>query len=194
MAKERLSRSDKGVTALVHSFMKDGMGLSPKTISLVMKRIRDQGELAQMKNHMRGLGGSTYKRINQAMDMAEEDVAKMSKGKKEDDQEEKAAPDKAEANDETEVKEGKFTFMHHLLNELNVRDIAADEVETVSKEERMRRARMGDTQLKRERTKELTDQQRSKDPIDKKIVQLRQQIAKLQKRKKEAGGDTEGTV
>ena len=123
MAKERLSRSDKGVMALVHSFMKDGMGLSPKTITLVMKRIRDQGEFGNMKNHMRGLSGSTYKRINQAIDMAEEDTTKMSKGKPEEGDDDAAEKDVEAAVDQKpkekpkakeEVKE---SFLHYLINE-----------------------------------------------------------------------------
>jgi len=123
MAKERLSRSDKGVMALVHSFMKDGMGLSPKTITLVMKRIRDQGEFGNMKNHMRGLSGSTYKRINQAIDMAEEDAAKMSKGKPEEGKEEgkeEAAEKDVEAAETQKPKakeEVKESFLHYLINE-----------------------------------------------------------------------------
>ena len=193
MAKERLSRSDKGVIALVRSFMKDGMGLSPETIGLVIKRIRDSGEFASTKNHLRGLSGSTYKRINQAIDMAEEDAAKMQKNdtkeeepEKEEQPEEKAPVKKEEKPEEK--KEVKESFMSYLLSEVNVRDIAQQEIEaTGDKKERMQKARMGDTQLKRARQDELRAQQTSKDPIDKKILQLQQQIAKLRKQKKQKG-------
>jgi hypothetical protein len=114
MAKERLSRSDSGITSLIRTFMKSGMGLSAKTIDLIMKRIVDSGEFAPMKSHIRGLSGSTHKRINQAIDMAEEDAMKMKKspGKDEEPKEEKPEEKKEE------VKEGKMTFMNHLLNEV----------------------------------------------------------------------------
>lgn len=190
MAKERLSRSDSGVNALVRAFMEECMGLTPKTISLMMKRIVDSGEFAAMKSHVRGLSGSTHKRINQAIDMAEEDNTKNQKAptKSEADEDasemdaDKASGDKKEKKD---VKEGTMTFMNHLLNEVNVRAIVQDELDaTGGKDERMKRARMGDVQLKRKRSEELKQQQISKDPIDRKILQLQQQIATLRTKKK----------
>jgi len=190
MAKERLSRSDSGIDALVRAFMKDGMGLTPKTISLMMKRIVDSGEFADMKNHIRNLSGSTHKRINQAIDMAEEDAAKnksKSKRREEPEKEEGAEPeDEKKPEEKKEVKEGKLTFMNHLLNEVGTaagNEPAAVTMD-VNPEDLRDPVKKREAMLQQRKTKSKPQQERA---IREKIKELQDKLKALR-----SGGDMGG--
>jgi hypothetical protein len=181
MAKERLSRSDGGISSLVRAFMKSGMGLSAKTIDMVMKRIVDSGEFATMKNHVRGLSGSTHKRINQSIDMAEEDAAKMKKSGGNDEESKEEKP-----KEKKEVKEGKISFMDHLLNEVGTE--AIDDTGAVTMDVNPEDLRDPDkkraAQLQQRKNKSKPQQERA----------IREKIKELQDRLKamRSGGDAGG--
>ena len=96
MAKEREGRSERGVTNFIRSLCKDGMGLSNETVDRVLKIIKNAGELSQAKKHIRTMGGMTYKRFNQALDMAEEADAKERGDSGEEKVEDKSAEKKVE--------------------------------------------------------------------------------------------------
>ena len=111
MAKERTSRSDRGVMAFARDFFKEALGLSDDMATNIMNRIKERGELADMKRHVRNLPGDVYKRFNLVLDMAEEKAEK--EAPKDEGKPEEAPKEKPE-----EKKEMKESFMNYLLNEI----------------------------------------------------------------------------
>lgn len=69
----RYNRSDAGIMALTHAVLVDIFGLSDDTSQRVIKIIRNQGELQNLKQNLRGLSGMTYRRLNHVIDLVREE-------------------------------------------------------------------------------------------------------------------------
>jgi len=147
--KTREAKSDTGILSLVKEMMSKGFGLSPETVTKCLKIVRAQGELAQMKLHVRGLSGGTYKRFNQALDMAEKDLAKKQASGEEEKEE---APEKKE-----NVKES--TFLKYLMTELadagDVDYTGTDDSKLDARQKAAKRQQMKDAPTKRRLDKEM---------------------------------------
>lgn len=179
MSTGRMSRSDSGVIALTRAVMGDVLGLDNETISKVMKLIRSQGQLSNLKVNLRGLNAVAYKRLNQVIDLIEKD--------REEDREQKG---EEPTEDEPEKKEMKESFVGYLLNELQFdADSIRNDPET--KQDVMRLARASDSQartmtdkMQREKTRNMrTDMQQEQDPqraaLKRKKLALQNQIDKI---------------
>ena len=165
-----------------------------------------------MKQHVREIKGEAFTQINSGLTKLKKQIADMDDGGDEDVAHDDQPGDGPKGNndgdgldkkddkddgsksksDKKDVKEG-YSFISHLLTELDVRNIAQQELDASGeKEDRMTRARQSPTALKMQRTQELKKQQQSKDPIDQKILSLRSQIAALQKKRaaQQQGGIT----
>lgn len=117
MAKEREGRSDTGMTSFAKSIMTKGLGLTSKLADNLLDRIGQNGELQAMKSHLRKLSGDTYKRFNNALDMAEE-AQSSSDDEGSDEKEDEDTEMKANKKDDGEKKNVKESFISHLLNEV----------------------------------------------------------------------------
>lgn len=179
MPSSRTSRSDAGIISLTRSLLHDVMGLDNETISKMMKIIRSQGQLQDLKVNLRSLNAVAYKRLNQVIDMIEKDrkETREQKGEKE-------AP-----KDEKEQKDMKESFLGYLLNELQ---FDADTLrDPDKKQDIMRLARASDTQadamtqrMERDKKREVRqDVQQEKDPrraqLKRKKMALLNQIEKI---------------
>ena len=200
MAKERTGRSDKGVVAFMHDFFREALGLSEDMSNNIIARIKERGEWASMKKHVRSLHGDTYKRFNLALDMAEEQKEEEAAPKEKMDAEEKPEEkspekkeDKPKEKAEEKKEEVKESFMSYLLNEVTARDVAQSKMDIAGeKPERLKRARMGDPQLRKELQKDFEERTKSDDPLDRQIAQVEKRLALLRMKKKQASGQGEG--
>ena len=207
------STRTRSASVLLNDFLKLALGVSDKAASNVAGQIQKDGELATMKQHVREIKGEAFTQINSGLTKLKKQIDKMDKGDSEEDvayddqpgdgpkgnndgdgldkKDDKDDGSKSKS-DKKDVKEG-YSFISHLLTELDVRNIAQQELDASGeKEDRMTRARQSPTALKMQRTQELKTQQQSKDPIDQKILSLRSQIAVLQKKRaaQQQGGIT----
>jgi hypothetical protein len=171
------------------------MGLSPKAIINIRDQIQKDGELSQMKKHVLEIKGDAFNQINSGLSKLKKQLADAPAG------EDEAKPDFADVDgdgdekepvkkgaEEKDVKEG-YTFISHLLNEVSMRDIAQAEIDaTGGREGRVKRARVGDTVLRKDREQELRDMEKSTDPIDRQILGLKKRLAMLQDKKAKMSG------
>lgn len=178
--KDRESKSDRGILTLVTNTLTDGLGLSADTADRVMKIIRQRGELAAVKQHIRKLSGATHKRFNQMLDLADEDM-KRNKDKPEADPEmdgkknEKKMDDKP-AKKEKAMTEGKLTFMAHLVNEMQDMDQGSD-MEDMDADTMMKMARMKKSNPDLAKKKQLLmlrkQMAKEQDPLKKRSLKAR---------------------
>ena len=192
MATERLNKSDKGIRTLTMDVLQTVFGLTPNMADEVMNLFRRKGEWGNIKQHVRQMNAVAHRRLNQAIDLVDNHIDDdMTPSPDEvdttdsDELESKERPLRTEKNPENDVKEGKTTFIGHLLNEVTTRDIAQQEINTMNRDERISRARMSDNALLLTRQSELNAQRTSQDPIDRQIAQLQQKIAVLRKKKED---------
>lgn len=188
MAKERASRSDRGVTVFTKDFFKYVLGLSDKTVKELMSKIQNRGEMATMKKAIRDLSGDTYKRLNMALDMAEEVAMAGSEEESDDEDVKKDEPKKEAKKDEKEekdVKEG-YTFMRHLLNEVTMDIDLNDPAQAMVDVKKASRRRPQQRELDQKKMLNLKQRelQQSDSPtknLEKKKLMLQKQLAQVEK-------------
>lgn len=94
--------------------------------------------------------------------------------------------------------EKKPTFLNYLLNEQNIRQLTQQQMAMIGdREERVKRSKMNDVELRKQVASDIADLANSNDPEDRRILALRKQLAAAQERKaqkKEAEQQTTGVT
>jgi len=200
MEKESRSRS---ASVLLNDFLKLALGISDKTAANVADQIQKDGELAAMKQHVRETRGEAATQLNSGLTKLKKQIDDM---KKDGDGDEEAKPDFAdvdkdgdekepvkkaaeEKEDKKDVKEGTYTFMNHLLNELQI-DVDLDDPAASMAAIKTAR-RMGTDRTRREQVKNTKAEMKDIDSssptgrLDKQIAQQKLRLNQLEKQREQ---------
>lgn len=206
--KKRTLKSSAGVKALLNDTLSHVFGLTPETMTFIRKKVQERGEWPAVQQHVRNIDGSAHSLLNQSIDRIQKSTPNKADPRK-------AKDSKVEVDDKTPTAKkgdnanrlttsakpqpgkkpisakGKKediteSFIGYLLNEVSDQDVAMAFTQGEQDHRDMKNKSEG--QRKLINIKKQRELQRSRDPIDRQIADLKRRLAMLLKKKQQTMG------
>lgn len=206
--KKRTIKSSAGVKALLNDTLSHVFGLTPETMTFIRKKVQERGEWPAVQQHVRNLDGSAHSLLNQAIDRIEKSTPNKTDPRKAKDNKlaaksntsntkkegtanksttsTKPQPGKKPVSTKGKKEDIKESFIGYILNEISDADVALAFTPAQDDFNLMKNKSLG--QRKMINMKRQQELQRSQDPIDRQIADLKRRLAMLIKKKQDAQG------
>lgn len=168
-------RGDAGIVNFFNDTLKTIFGLSNESVERIRNLVRSQGELQDLKNAVRQIDSSSYKRLNAIID----DI-RAEHQEKDTSEEEDTSTDDTDDEQEKDVKENEnLSFLNYLM-EFNNRE--ASKQLNRNRQQRTQDARRSDSQQNQKTKQEIDRLERSSDPEERELAKRMKRTAQQQKK------------